>query len=309
MICITIFLLALGLLNSVEGQNRRTDTRAKVAGKMPESKPQVKLVNHALLIYVQDYDVQRLNLLYPKSDVERIKRVLLDRYDYDESKVVIVANPDREEMFKRLKEYADSMTDQDSLLIFYAGHGYWDEKVKQGYWYPKNARIDNPANWISNGDIRDVIRSIKTRHTLLIADACFSGSLLRDPPENLIGKKGIEELTRIQSRRAITSGALTTVPDRSPFVDYLVKRLESNDDQYLMAGTLFERLQVPVISNSSTRQTPQYGVIPETDDEGGQFIFVRRGRFDETTLATTSPPVLTPTLDPEAEAWKVIAPS
>jgi len=142
---------------------------------------------------------------------------------------------------------------------------------------------------------------------LLVADACFSGSLLRDPPENQIRSKGIEELIRIQSRRAITSGALTTVPDRSPFVDYLVKRLESNEDEYLRAGTLFERLQVPVINNSTTRQTPQYGVIPETEDEGGQFIFVRRGKSDAGEAVTTVAPAPTPTPDPEAEAWKVVA--
>ncbi|MFN7623529.1 MAG: formylglycine-generating enzyme family protein, partial [Acidobacteriota bacterium] len=89
--------------------------------------------------------------------------------------------------------------------------------------------------------------------------------------------------------------------------DYLVKRLESNEDEYLRAGTLFERLQVPVINNSTTRQTPQYGVIPETEDEGGQFIFVRRGRSDAGEAVTTVAPAPTPTPDPEAEAWKVVA--
>jgi hypothetical protein len=45
----------------------------------------------------------------------------------------------------------------------------------------------------------------------------------------------------------MTSGALTTVPDRSVFVDYLVSRLESNTEQYLTAGTLFDRLEIPEI--------------------------------------------------------------
>ena len=305
--CITISLLGLGLMNGVEGQNGRTGTRSKIVGKQPEAKPVDRLVNHALLIYVQEYDDRSLNLNYPQSDVERVKRVLLARYDYEESNVGILGNPGREELFNRLQEYAERMTAQDTLLIFYAGHGYWDEKIRQGYWYPKNARKENRANWVSNGDIRDVIRSIKSRHTLLVADACFSGSLLRDPPENQIRSKGIEELIRIQSRRAITSGALTTVPDRSPFVDYLVKRLESNEDEYLRAGTLFERLQVPVINNSTTRQTPQYGVIPETEDEGGQFIFVRRGRSEAGEAVTTVAPAPTPTPDPEAEKWKIVA--
>ena len=63
LICITILLLTLGMFNGVKGQNRRIETRARLADKLPDPKPQVKLVNSALLIYVQDYDDQSLKSL------------------------------------------------------------------------------------------------------------------------------------------------------------------------------------------------------------------------------------------------------
>ncbi len=74
----------------------------------------------------------------------------------------------------------------------------------------------------------------------------------------------------------MTSGTLTEVPDRSVFLEYLGKRLETNPDKYLSSETLFARFKEAVINNSPTRQVPQIGRIRETGDEGGDFIFVRR---------------------------------
>ena len=76
----------------------------------------------------------------------------------------------------------------------------------------------------------------------------------------------------------MTSGAMKTVPDRSVFVDYLVKRLNENQQSYLSAEELFSSMRKAVINNSPNRQTPQYGEIREAGDEGGDFVFVRRSR-------------------------------
>jgi hypothetical protein len=88
-------------------------------------------------------------------------------------------------------------------------------------------------------------------------------------------------LDNLPSRTAMTSGALTTVPDRSVFVEYLLRRLRDNTEERLPALELFSRLRLPVINNSpaqkdGSRPTPRYGTIHEVGDEGGDFIFVRR---------------------------------
>ncbi|HEY6333334.1 MAG TPA: hypothetical protein VI756_28680 [Blastocatellia bacterium] len=92
----------------------------------------------------------------------------------------------------------------------------------------------------------------------------------------------IEQLDRLPSRTAMTSGAMTTVPDRSIFLEYLIKRLQGNTQPYKTATELFASLQTAVINNSpvvdsnGNRPTPQYGAIQEAGDEGGDFVFVRR---------------------------------
>ena len=74
----------------------------------------------------------------------------------------------------------------------------------------------------------------------------------------------------------MTSGAMTTVPDKSVFIEYLTKRLRDNESKYLSSEQLFSRLKQPVINNSPTHQVPQFGEIWDSGDEGGDFIFIKK---------------------------------
>lgn len=66
----------------------------------------------------------------------------------------------------------------------------------------------------------------------------------------------------------------TQVPDRSVFFDYLMKRLQQNDERYVTSQALFDSFKKAVINNSMI--VPQDGVIADTGDEGGDFIFIKR---------------------------------
>jgi len=72
------------------------------------------------------------------------------------------------------------------------------------------------------------------------------------------------------------SGSIKTVPDRSVFLEYLLKRLNENKEKCLDTQKLFISLREAVINNSPSNQTPLYGAISEVGDEGGDFVFVKR---------------------------------
>jgi hypothetical protein len=74
------------------------------------------------------------------------------------------------------------------------------------------------------------------------------------------------------SRKAMTSGTLTVVPDKSSFVEYLIDRLSENSEKYLSAEQLFSSFRIAVINNSDV--VPQFGEIRGVGDEGGDFIFI-----------------------------------
>lgn len=233
---------------------------------------------HALLIGIQKYNDKKISdLQYPINDAIKLKNILNKYYYFDDSNLKILKNPNRHEILNELFNLSKKLTEKDNLLIFYAGHGDRSREREQGYWIPCDGENKNPSNWISNGDIRDFLRAIKTQHTFIISDACFSGAIFTTKSlENT--PKTIREKYNIKSRRAISSGDdKQSVPDRSIFLDYLINSLKINQNKYLYAQKLFTDVCDVFIYENKTDQNPVYGSIANIGDEiGGDFIFVKK---------------------------------
>ncbi len=243
--------------------------------------PKTKIIKptgnyYALLIGNSDYNLDDLDLDKPAQDVEELANLLASNYQFDKANISKLINSDRNTILQELYSLRRTLTPEDNLLIFYAGHGYWDKEIDQGYWWPTDATQDNPANWLSNGDLTEQIRGINTAHTLLISDACFSGGIFKTRGAGEIRKanRDIQLLYRMPSRRAITSGTLTNVPDKSVFFKYLIKYLSENEKKFISSSELFTTIRTSVLNNSLT--VPQDGVILNTGDEGGDFIFIKK---------------------------------
>lgn len=251
-----------------------TSVEAPATSQTQQIKPAGKYF--ALIIGVSEYDNYKLNLNRPVIDAQNFKAAITSLYNFDAENVNLLLNPTRQQILTELFSLRKKLTPKDNLLIFYAGHGMYDEEVQQGYWWPRDADSSSPSNWLSNNDLREQIRGIKTAHTLLIADACFSGGIFRTRGTPLIKDASFDILSlyRLPSRRAITSGAMTGVPDQSVFFDYLLKGLKNNPEKYLTSQVLFDSFRLSVINN--TLQVPQDGIIAETGDEGGDFVFIKR---------------------------------
>lgn len=125
---------------------------------------------------------------------------------------------------------------------------------------------------MSNSDVSTQIKALKSKHTLLISDACFSGSIL-NTRSGFSDNIGVAKLYDLPSRNAMTSGNKTEVPDLSVFMRFLIKRLEDNTSKYLTAGELYMSLKIAVTGNSPA--VPMFGPMQNTGDEGGDFVFVK----------------------------------
>jgi hypothetical protein len=233
---------------------------------------------YALFIAVQEYNNPDINKLdYPLTDAKHLMETLVSNYTFEKENVVFLQNPDRKSIYKSFQELRKHLTEKDNLLVFYAGHGMWMNDMNQGFWLPKDAAGPNdPSDWIPNSSIRDYIKSFRAKHVLLVSDSCFSGGIFKVRDAFAKSKAPLEKIYEMPSRKAITSGSLKTVPDRSVFVEYIVKRLKDNREPYLDTQKLFASIREAVINNSATSQTPLYGAINEAGDEGGDFVFVRR---------------------------------
>ncbi len=233
---------------------------------------------YSLIIGINDYQFDNSNLRdlsKAVDDATTLYQTLTTTFTFQRENSTLLLNASRKEILHNLETLASVITPKDNLLIFYAGHGVWDEKIKVGYWLPSDSKPDDKSNWISNSTIRDYIAGIPSKHTLLITDACFSGSIFKTRDANL-SDVAMSSLYRLPSRKAMTSGTLSIVPDESKFMHYFIKRLLDTAGKYISTRQLFFGLETAVLNNTNT--VPQFGVIQDTGDEGGEFIFIRHDK-------------------------------
>ena len=175
-----------------------------------------------------------------------------------------------------------TLTENDNLLVYYAGHGVVDPEAEAGFWLPVDAERDSDANWIANDYLTRNLRAMSAKHVMVVADSCYSGTLVRAAPAAVrSGRERTAWLARMagkKSRTAMVSGGLEPVMDagggdHSVFAKAFLEALAENDG-VLDGQALFARIQRPVILNSD--QTPDYADIRRAGHDGGDFLFVRR---------------------------------
>lgn len=230
---------------------------------------------YGLIIGIDNYsDPGLIDLDHPISDATLLYSTLFGNYMFEPENLTLLKDPTRADIIMNLDKLSNQLAENDNLLIFYAGHGYWDEVKETGYWLPADANLFSSVNWIRNSTIQDFVDDISTKHTLLITDACFAGSIFKTRGAFYDASIAVNKLYSLSSRKAMTSGTLKEVPDESVFIEYFMKRLLDNDKKYLSVSELYYSIQEAVLNNSPN--IPQYGVIQDTGDEGGDFIFIKR---------------------------------
>ena len=236
---------------------------------------------YALVIGNQNYR-HLTKLKTPLADATEVARVLKEKYGFE---VELLLDATRVQMMDTKDRLRNKLNrEQDNLLIYYAGHGYLDREGDVAYWQPIDAKKNNTSAWFRTSNITSLVKVIRAKHVMIVADSCYSGSLLtRDTGAKLAsGMDRNEWLKRMQGRRsrtALTSGAEEPVSDagggeHSVFAKAFLDVL--NDNQKIVDGdSLFDQIKHLVILNAD--QTPQYGDIKMTGHERGDFLFVPKG--------------------------------
>lgn len=232
---------------------------------------------YAIIIGVSNYPDPFIPSLNnePTNDAQELANILTTNYTFDQANVKLLKDATYRQIVRTFDDLSKEITEDDNLLIFYAGHGYYDDNQELGYWLPSDAEVDYTDAWLYNSVLVDNIKKINSKHTLLIADACFSGSIFQTRALPQGAGLAYQKKYELKSRNAITSGVLKTVPNKSVFFKYLSQTLGNNQKPYLSASELFQAIEIPVGSNSPN--SPQFGDIQYVGHEGGDFIFIKKG--------------------------------
>jgi hypothetical protein len=226
----------------------------------------------AIMIGNDTYSGNIPSLHTPVHDVETIGAVLKDKMGYE---VNVVLNATKKDVFVALKSVAEKLTTNDSVLIFYAGHGYQMEDTGQGFWIPSDASTKDPKTWISNSDIAKMLRVIPAKQIILVSDSCFSGTLTQ---EQQIFASGVSEKDLVLTKRSVvafSSGGEEPVSDNgkeghSIFAYYFLKELQGTKG-LTSSKRMHALVQAEVMKDFP--QDPQLGgVVSAGHTTGGDYL-------------------------------------
>ncbi|MBC8109563.1 MAG: caspase family protein [Verrucomicrobia bacterium] len=233
----------------------------------------LKAKSYLLIIGVSKYKMWN-PLPNAVKDAKDVKKVLTERYQFNPANVIELYDTQAtiDGITAALKKLKTSITPNDNLLIYFSGHGYYNASFKQGYWIPVNAQKGKESEYLPNTTLLSYVKAIDTKHTVLMADACFSGSVFA-----ALSRGQMENAEQYKSRLGLCSGRFDqTVSDgnkggNSPFANSLIRFLNENTKPRFLFDELATYVKKTVAANS--KQAPIDGVLQDTGDEGGEFVF------------------------------------
>lgn len=209
-------------------------------------------------------------------DASDMATILMGKYNFEFSNVTLVRDEQatRSAIYNSLRSLIEKISPQDNLVVYFSGHGYFDELLSEGYWIPVDAKVNSSGDYISNTEILKILGSINSQHTFLVADACFSGALFAD------SRRGYtDNVEKFKSRWGLASGRLETVSDgeigsNSPFAKRVIQFLRENEKDKFAISELIQYVKTQVAEDIN--QTPIGNPLKALGDEGGELVFYKK---------------------------------
>lgn len=250
---------------------------------------------YAVLIANQTYGDQTgmASLATPFADVDAIAAELTGRYGF----VTRATTPDGRDISLVLKDGSKSAIEtllfdvsrfagsDDTVLIYYAGHGAYEEQTGNAYWIPSDARHQMPPSFLSMHPVRDNLKRLNAGNVLLVADSCYAGAFRSGgtPASEPVPdrRRALRKMVEKRSRVLITSGDVEPVLDQggqghSIFARAFLTGLREMEPDAFSARELFADYIYHQVYGAA-QQEPQHRALRDAGHEGGGFVFARDG--------------------------------
>lgn len=243
------------------------------------------VVSHALLFATNIYD-SFSELVNPVLDARTIGDELSDNFGVITE---VVINSTLTQTVEKIREYASRKYEpNENLIIFFAGHGVYDEVFREGYVISRDSRADDisKTSYLSHSNLRTIVNNINCEHIFLIMDVCFGGTI--DPHLATSSHRGAMEMyadipkeefidrkMKYKTRLYLTSGGKEYVPDgrqgyHSPFARRFLESLRKygGEDGVLTTSEILQYVE-------KVNPQPRFGEFGD-NEPGSDFIMIAR---------------------------------
>lgn len=229
--------------------------------------------DYALIFATDRYDYWN-SQVSPIADALALEEVLKFTYGFETE---VVKNPSQKEIQKKLDEYKTrQFSNQDQLLIYFAGNCYFDRLMGYGYIVTASS-IKNDTKkttYISQRELRQSLDKFSCQNILLAVDVCCADLAdtkagLDTYQTNFTQQEVVSKLMR-PTRKFLITGSTDYLPGtnsrRSPFSERLIETLRQN--------TSIKRMLTFSEVNASFKNYDSYGGGFGSDDLQGDFVFI-----------------------------------
>lgn len=257
----------------MEWPTARPLVRKPIVASLPQIERKV-----AIVIGINQYTDPRIPQLdNAVPDADAVARQLETSMGYETR---VLRNASRGEIVAALQNVARELDPNDSLVVYYAGHGYLREVPKgpaQGYWIPADGLASNPANWISNADVSKLLANIPAKQVMLVSDSCYSGAFSKEQkvavaadPSSILARRSVVVMSSGGEEPVADDG----VEGHSIFAWSLMQSLKKVG-QVEPGSRVFDVTREQV--TAAYPQVPQYGAaVSAGHAAGGDYLFETR---------------------------------
>jgi uncharacterized caspase-like protein len=253
----------------------------------------------ALLIGVSEYKSGLNPLPGSVKDVDAMRRVLVDPElgGFAEADIVMLKNPQRQEMEDAIYDLFNDRKKDDLLLFYFSGHGIKDENGKL-YLTTRVTRKDNNGRLVkpsavAAASLHEHINESKSQRQVIVLDCCFSGAIAQDMTVKDDGMVNLKEYLGGKGRAILTSSTSTEYSFGSEpgheevglsiYTRYLVEGIETgaadtSGDGWIAVEELHE-YAANRVKEAAPAMTPKFYPV-----EQGYKIVLARSRKDTPKL-------------------------
>ncbi len=217
-----------------------------------------------------------------EKDIHKLQQFLLERFQFDASHCQTLLNEaaTKAGIIRALQRLAQILTEQDSLLIHFSGHGSMLTTHPEGYLLAYDGNLKKTesleAAFLTTSELVFPLLSIKARHVLLMIDSGIKPYQLSEAakglqPDLVIQDRGMGgSLAELPSRWGIDASGLESKAG-GIFVNHLIDTLAEATNPKVGIGTIMASIRQK--EDQAGNRHSIYGAIPELGDKGGEYHF------------------------------------
>jgi formylglycine-generating enzyme required for sulfatase activity len=248
----------------------------------------------ALLIGVSEYQPGLNPLPGSVLDVDALREVLVhsEMGGFAETNVIVLKNPQRQEMEDRIYHLFANRSKDDLLLFYFSGHGVRDDRG-QLYLANCNTRKDSgqlvDSTAVAATYLQNKINSSKSQRQVIILDCCFSGAIaqgmtIKDDGvvdvNAYLGGKGRAILTSSTATEYSFGSDTTEETGLSVYTRYLIEGIktgaaDTDNDGYIGVDELHE-YAARCVKEAAPAMTPKFYPM----EEGYKIILAKSPKDD-----------------------------